>query len=232
MSTALVINEIGETKDRILILFQSYLVILSQNSNTNEFDFELKISFLNHSAQNTIQVKKATNLENLNAFYGGNLLGSSLINKYCFEMLNLESIPKPNSRLLIVCSSQYDMKMWLDLTSNILSKIQFNLNNKSLSALKSNQSMNNKQSNSNSNSNLSSKPNPCTSPITVSTSNTKQNLPHKVFCLRPHPPLIPHFQLPNDLPQTTSLDGSCTLKRFMYKKPKLSEPFGKCKLLK
>ena len=54
------------------------------------------------------------------------------------------------------------------------------------------------------------------------------NSNRKIFSMRPHPPLIPHFQLPTDSPQATSLDGSMTLKRFMYKKPKLCEPFGKC----
>lgn len=53
--------------------------------------------------------------------------------------------------------------------------------------------------------------------------------------MRPHPPLIPHFQLPTDLNTSTGVpnnkdqvgDTNQTLKRFMYKKPKLSEPFGK-----
>ncbi len=54
----------------------------------------------------------------------------------------------------------------------------------------------------------------------------------KIFSMRPHPPLIPHFQLPTDT-QPNNKDNPVeinqTLKRFMYKKAKLSEPFGKCK---
>jgi hypothetical protein len=69
----------------------------------------------------------------------------------------------------------------------------------------------------------------------------KQNT-FKMFCMRPHPPLMPHFQLPGDFQSSLGLSSSetasnnfnqnCggTLKRFMYKKPKLCEPFGKCKL--
>ncbi len=50
--------------------------------------------------------------------------------------------------------------------------------------------------------------------------------------MRPHPPLIPHFQLPTDVQANNKenpVETNQTLKRFMYKKAKLSEPFGKCK---
>lgn len=61
---------------------------------------------------------------------------------------------------------------------------------------------------------------------TPTTSNTTKSVSpsqtRKLFCIRPHPPLIPHFQLPNDN-ITTNIDGTTTLKRFMYKKPQLSE---------
>ena len=62
--------------------------------------------------------------------------------------------------------------------------------------------------------------------------------------MRPHPPLIPHFQLPNDmnnsnclhiLPQQSSVTAQNTVlmtdqiipKRFMYKTAKSSEDYGK-----
>lgn len=222
LSSALIINENGDLKDRILILFPTYLIILAQNSqNTNEFDFELKIPFVNQNTSSIIQLKKVSTLDTVNNSYGGNLTGSSrIVNKYCFELTGL-LLQSKLTRFLIVVSSHYDLKMWIDLISNILSKVQFSLNNKSLSTLKSLKTSS--TSNIQNGSIKLQQPNKCTSPLTVFTSNNQQR---KTFCLRPHPPLIPHFQLPNDIHQ--GLDSSSTLKRFMYKKPKLSEPHGKC----
>ena len=56
----------------------------------------------------------------------------------------------------------------------------------------------------------------------LNTNNCMRN--KKPFCLRPHAPLIPQFQLPNDA-LNQSQDRNSTIKRFIYKKT----DFGKCK---
>ena len=234
------------------MLMTNCLVILIQNLTKNEFDFEYKIPFLNPINNSLFQIKRVTNLETLNA-YGTNLI-SSLVNKYCFEFIgltlqtsfvnnqNTNSIPV--SRLLVSCSTQYDLRMWIDMVqniqsskrqpkgknsaSNIAASLKTASNNLLLSKQDSNLSLNKQLNNSNGklNSSACTNGNGCGN---VSIPGTR-NASAKSYSFRPHPPLIPHFQLPNDLPQNTSLDGTSTLKRFMYKKPKLTEPFGKCNL--
>lgn len=268
LSPVLLINENGEKDDRIMLLFQNYLVILSQNMFTHEFSFEFRIPFLSTNTNQALQIKKVTNFESLNNSYDGVLNGATPITNYCFELTSIQCLsptlnPNINSltRLLVVCNSSYDMKMWVDCISNLVSKVQFALNNKSLTRSKTpthHHSTTNNISSSNlakhqdqhkltltksplSNStNLQSqqqvKLNKSISPSTTfsnSLSNpqlvTSQQTGRRVFSLRPHPPLIPHFQLPQDAQSANSNDpNSLTLKRFMYKKPKLSEPFGKC----
>ena len=237
-------DEDGNRQDRILLLFPSCLVALSHEPNTpNEFNFESKIPLLNPANNAMIQIKKVPNVELLANKYAQVVADSIPGVKYCFElMLN------GSKSLLIVCGSHYDMKMWIDLTSNQLSKIQFSLNNKSL---KSSKDLLAHGSPSHSSSEPSHSPVvkqvPMTSPINVklpsngaSNKQLSNNLSNsnmvgqqrgtRTFSMRPHPPLIPHFQLPNDvtLSPNAPADSNSTLKRFMYKKAKLSEPFGKC----
>ena len=49
--------------------------------------------------------------------------------------------------------------------------------------------------------------------------------PNKHFSIRPHPPLIPLFQLPQD--QLSAETNSTLNKRFMYRKPKMFVSSGK-----
>lgn len=221
VASVLIINENGDKKDRIMLLFQNNnILFLAQNNSPNEFDFDYRIQLLNQTA-----VKRVNKLESLNTNYGGSLLDSTLINTYMFELTGFVTQSNTSTRLLIVCSTQYDMKMLMELISGLLGKIQLkncktSFSNKTTTPNKTGAEL--------SKQNSMTKGSGCTSPVTVLTQNTSMTQPaRKVFSIRPHPPLIPHFQLPNDLPQMTSLDGTTTLKRFMYKKPKLSEPFGK-----
>ena len=253
LSSVLIINEHGDKKDRILLLLSNCIVVLVQHLATNEYEFEFKIPFLNQN-NTLLQIRKVSSIDSILNVYGANLI-NSLVNKYCFELIgltlqtsygNLNSSTSVN-RLLISCSTQYDLKAWLDLvqhslnskklassvssaSKNSASNIQ-KLNNSVLSKQDSNLSLNKPLNTSNGKLNNSSISN---ANVTLNNNNTNnasfsaatQRMP-KTCAFRPHPPLIPHFQLPNDLPQNTSLDGSSTLKRFMYKKPKLTEPFGK-----
>ena len=193
------------------------------------FEFVDKIPFLtSNNTQLNIQIKKLTNAELIESTYLNTVNGSSNANsvetmsdtKYCFELI----ITSTSSRFLVICLTHYDIKMWIDLISNQISKFQFALNNKSLvsktiksPAIQSNNSIKKTAS--------------CKS-------NDNKSLPvRKHFTMRPHPALIPHFQLPNDVSSSsvhTSLQVLASnetgqVKRFMYKKAKLSEPFGKCK---
>lgn len=243
LSSVLTINEDGDRKDRILLLFPNSLVMLAQNSNRpNEFDFDKQINFLNVSTNSVVQIKKANSIDSINHSYGGNL-GDVISLKYCFELICSQT-----SRYLIICSTSYDLKMWLELISHLLSKAQFSLNNKSLKS--PGNLLNNSQSFKAGllTSPVSSKHNTGTSfkqltgnlsGSALNNSITSSSSKAKVFSLRPHPPLIPHFQLPNDVTLSPSIqanassnnnnsDNNQTIKRFMYKKAKLSEPFGKC----
>ncbi|CAF1022275.1 unnamed protein product [Brachionus calyciflorus] len=204
LSQAVIINENGEIKDRILILFPNNLIILSPTNTPNEFDFEYKIQFKNQSNSIVAQLRKVTNIETVKSSYGSNISSSNFINKYCFELIDVTIHSRlgsiQNGKFLIICSSMYDLKNWIDSITNIISRIQFKLNN-----LKKKIS--------------------CTSPIStqVSSNGSKTKI-KKIFCMRPHAPLIPHFQLPNDAPiVNNNLDSSSTQKRFMYKKPKSSD---------
>jgi hypothetical protein len=227
LSSVLIINESGDKKDRILILFPEYLVILSQNLNST-FEFVAKIPFIVNSQIN-IQIKKVNNIEIIDSIYSGKN-GQSLIDsisdcKYCFELI----VGVNTTRYLIVCSTSYDIKMWFDIISNQISKIQFALNNKSLNliATKAKEQLPMVKSPLQ---NSSFKK-------TIKPKNTSINPGvRKHFTMRPHPALIPHFQLPADVTnnnlnnsiQLLSSNDLGQMKRFMYKKAKLSEPFGKC----
>ena len=122
LSSVLTINEQGDRKDQILLLFSNSLVFLSQNSNRpNEFDFDKQIFFLNQTMNSVVQVKKLTSVDLLNSSYGSNLSDVALI-KYCFEL-----ILNPTNRYLIICSTNYDLKMWLELISHQLSNFNYSL---------------------------------------------------------------------------------------------------------
>lgn len=262
------LNESGEKKDRILLLFPNHLVILTQNLNST-FEFITKIPFLNSTnTQLNIQIKRVNNIEIIDSIYASSTNSSNLIesisgSKYCFELI----IGNNSSRLLIICSSHFDIKMWIELISNQLSKLQFALNNKSLTPSQSSCSSasnttsiatsitpnNNKTISREQMSPKSPTPNQqLTNSIkkvnqalkqqsaksnSTSSSSTNLNV-RKHFTMRPHPALIPHFQLPNDVPSNSMTNSLQVLaasnadlgqvKRFMYKKAKLSEPFGKC----
>ncbi len=227
LSSVLVVNESGDKKDRILILFSDHLVILSQSMNST-FEFVDNIPFLtSNNTQLNIQIKKLTNAELIESTYlnavNGNSNSVETISdtKYCFELI----ITSTSNRFLVICLTYYDIKMWIDLISNQISKFQFALNNKSLVS--------------------KSAKSPAIQPNnsikkTASCKSTEKNFPvRKHFTMRPHPALIPHFQLPNDVStssvhnslQVLASNESGQVKRFMYKKAKLSEPFGKCKIL-
>ena len=221
----LLINESGERKDRIMILFSCYLIILSQNLNKHDFDFEAKIPLQNGG--NFIQAKRVNNLELINSFYGGNLLDLISMSKYSFELAGF-SCSNPNfaNRLFIICSINYDLKMWLETIAHQINKIQSNKINIKPNQKTQDPVLSNSPSFKAGSQQKLSNSNKCLSP--------GSGHPRKAFSMRPHPPLIPHFQLPNDVStnnsqSNSSNDQGATLKRFMYKKPKLSEPFGKCK---
>lgn len=225
LSSVLIVNESGDKKERILILFPTYLVILEQNLNST-FEFVAKIPFLNQNNQLNIQIKRVNNIELIDSIYSGNstpsLIDSISGSKYCFELI----IGTNSTRFLIICSTNYDIKTWIELISNQISKYQFSLNNKSLITSKQSQAKS---------------PTPISQPNSAKKTNHSKNKNNtnlsvrKHFTMRPHPALIPHFQLPNDVPNNSLntsiqvLADSAQVKRFMYKKAKLSEPFGKCK---
>lgn len=207
LSSVLIIYENSDKKDRILILFPHHLIILSNTLNTTtntlEFSFECKISLINTG----IHVAKID--------------GSQYDCKYCFELTG-----PTLSRLVIVCSTNYDLKTWIELLTNITSKPQIIPQNtktqtpkyKDISATDSQKSFTKAGISSQS----------LTTQNSLTSSSITQSHPtRRLFCLRSHPPLIPHFQLPND---NANMDGTISLKRFMYKKPQLSEPSGKCTL--
>lgn len=191
------------------------------------FEFVAKHPFVLTSGVNSqinIQIKKFTNNELAESLYMSAITSSSSIEtisdtKYCFELILIST----STRFLVICLSHYDIKMWIDLISNQISKLQFALNNKSLlpKAIKSPAI----QPGNSMKKNVSNK------------SNEKNTSVRKHFTMRPHPALIPHFQLPNDVPtssvhnslQVLASSESGQVKRFMYKKAKLSEPFGKCR---
>ena len=290
LSSVLMVDENGEKKDRILILFPNCLILLEQNLNNYEFDFDRKIPFVSNQAilntgndatplspKNSASFKSSLlQLKRINSFDLPNNYGGITINKYCFELSN---IPPNSTRLLFICSSLYDFKSWIELLTGILGKLQFAYNNKSLAAIKAAQSIkqqttldstlslvggsngqlnsptlstmnisssvnktcstpvssvvagspNQNQLNSSQSSSTRSIPFSPThqpSPITAITSPIKSLNHRKVFSMRPHPPLIPHYQLPSDN-SNSSNNTNDTLKRFMYKKPKSIEPNAK-----
>lgn len=232
LSSVIMIDEAGERKDRILLLFANHLVLLSHSQNKqNEFDFDMQIPFVN-SEQVVIHCKKVANTETISKSYGSSKIDPESL-KYCFELVC------PNgSQFLIVCATNYDLKMIIELISNQLSKIQFSLNNKSLrsnvATIANSPSFKNSSLTSPVHSKQSStfaglSGNLSGSTLNNSLSITNSTTRTKTFSMRPHPPLIPHFQLPTDVQanKDNPTEANQTLKRFMYKKAKLSEPFGK-----
>lgn len=222
-------------------MFQNCLIILTQNSTNQEFYFEYKIPFVLKN-NSIIQFKKinVSNIEYINSHFGAGTNLQPFLTKYVFELsgLSLKIQSKMVDRVLIVCSSIYDFKSWTDLLTNCLTKL-----NKSITSHSHKQTsfrnITNATSNTSKQSDFASvnKENilnnklPTPPPPAISASNATSTLNlstnnRKVFSMRPHPALLPHFQLPNDSLQINVND--MTLKRFMYKKPKLSEPFGKC----
>ena len=108
ISSVLLVTDNGEKKDRVLILFQNNLAILSQDSKnlpnagllmSNELYFENKINLAN----NDLEVVRAD--------------GKYDNSKYCFELIGAGT---QQIRLAVICSSSYDWKMWIDLLTNIL----------------------------------------------------------------------------------------------------------------
>ncbi len=207
---------------------------MTQNTANQEFYFEYKIPFVLKN-NSIIQFKKinVSNIEYINNHFGAGVNLQPFLTKYVFELsgLSLKIHNKMIDRILIVCSSVYDFKSWTDLLTSCLTKL-----NKSISSHSHKQTSfrnitnaaNTKQSDFTSNMNKENI-NKLSTPPALSTSSATLNLSsnsRKVFSMRPHPALLPNFQLPNESLQISLND--MTLKRFMYKKPKLSEPFGKC----
>jgi hypothetical protein len=230
-----------------LTLFQNYLIILTQNSTNQEFYFEYKIPFV---VKNNliIQLKKinVSNIEYINNHFGAGANLQPFLTKYLFELsgLSLKIQNKMIDRVLIVCSSVYDFKSWTDLLTNCLTKLNksitshshkqtsfINITNATNTIKQSDFASINKENILMNNDNKLSTPPPSVLPASSATSTLNlSTTSRKVFSMRPHSALLPHFQLPNDSLQINLND--MTLKRFMHKKPKLSEPFGKCNLLK
>lgn len=215
LSQAVLVTETGEIRDRILLLISNHLVVLSPTKNSNEFDFDNRIFFINQDNKNTAQIRKITNIDSLKNVYGPNLDSSNFVNKYCFELNDITIQNRENfgrvGKLLVMCFTLYDLKNWIDLIAEIINKTQAGFN---YSSLKKSLSDSKKKSE---NSKLLN---------STSSVNPKKK---KIFCIRPHAPLIPHFQLPSDNQCLNNQDTSSTIKRFMYKKPKSSDA-GKCKL--
>ncbi len=258
LSSVLLINENGLIKDRILILFNNSMIVLAQNLNKpEEFDFELRIPFISNSSK-PIQLKRFTSIDSINMFYGSNLHNlNSFISKYTFELTDLELKPSHENqvinRLLVICSSSYDFKQWIELISTQLNKYQHqsqeqntlntttqlnNINTKSLnkhspqivagSEIQTKMSPSTSFNNQQNVSKLMSMQKSNISQGTSNNSNMSQNNQRakRVFSMRPHTALIPQFQLPNDSQQSS--DNNQTIKRFMYKKAKASQLCGKC----
>lgn len=235
LSPVLIINDSGERKDSILALFQNYLIVMTENLTNREFYFEYKIPFIvkNNNTASIIQLKKINinNIDYINSNFGGGSNLHPILSKFLFELsglsLKVHTSNKPIERLLIVCSTSYDFKMWIDLMTACLLKL-----NKTITS----NGTNNKQTTFRTITNSSNKQSDFAA-ITTSNTPSKQtsssvnltnlNVSRKVFSIRPHPPLLPHFQLPGDSQQISLNDSTQSLKRFMHKKPKLSEPFGK-----
>lgn len=119
LSSVLIISETGKRFDRIILLFPNHFILLSQNQNKpNEFDFESQIPFVSSTQthQRIIQMKKVTNFDMLSKGYGCGMIDPSSL-KYCLEMATTNG-----SRFLIVCSTNYDLKMLTELLANQLSK--------------------------------------------------------------------------------------------------------------
>lgn len=234
-------------------------MLLAQTTNKpNEFDFDIQIPFigLNPTGHSLVKLKKCSQIELLNKGYAANVIDPISI-KYCLELTCISG-----SQLLIICSTNYDYKMLFDLVSNQLDKIKFSLNNKSLKSSKDALSSTTPVSTTKLGNSPSFKSGgqPVNSPVhTKSNMNTPKHntsgnttnlnssllnnsmnssIRLKTFSMRPHPPLIPHFQLPTDVTLSPGVAGNASnassqsekdsIKRFMYKKAKLSEPFGKC----
>ena len=130
LSTVIIINETGERTDRILLIFTNHLILLAHNqSKPSEFDFDSQIPFVNTSqssqtglgqnnqaaAATMIQIKKVSNLDSISKSYGSSTIEPASL-KYCFELVCTNG-----SRYLVVCSTNYDLKMLIELISNQLS---------------------------------------------------------------------------------------------------------------
>ena len=251
LASVLLINEEGERKDRILLVFPNHFISLEQTPNKpNEFDFDIKIPFfgLNQTGHTLIKIKKCSQIELLNKGY------DPISIKYCLELTCISG-----NQLLIICSTNYDLKALFELVSNQLDKLKFSLNNKSLKSSKEAIAYTAPVSVAKVGNSPSFKAGPVNSPIHAKSHMTPKHstnanpnnsllnnsinnpLRLKTFSMRPHPPLIPHFQLPTDVtlsPGSSANPNSSNnqsdkdqIKRFMYKKAKLSEPFGKCNKL-
>jgi hypothetical protein len=61
----------------------------------------------------------------------------------------------------------------------------------------------------------------------MSNKNSSELPAIKRFSIRPHTPLIPLFQLPQDHSGATENNSSSTIKRFLYRKPKILLSTGK-----
>lgn len=215
VSAVLIVAENGVKHERIMMVFHnSYILFLQHSASPNEFDFDFRI-----------QIMPQTRLKIVNKTMHPNCHDSNAI-----EIADYRMQSNASTRLLIVCSTQFDMRMLVDLITGLRNNVQHQtLNSKNVT-------LNRKNSITSTNSKTSQTANTHVPLPALATKSNNANQPvkkkkKKKFSIRPHPPLIPHFQLPNDLPHNTSLDGTTTLKRFMYKNPQLSEPFGKCTFL-
>ncbi len=121
LSSVIIINENGERCDRILLLFANHLVLLSHSqTKPNEFDFDFQVPFVSSaqsSGHSLIHFRKITNPETLNKNYGSATIDQSSL-KYCLELTSTNG-----SSFLIICSTNYDLKMLIEIISNQLSKL-------------------------------------------------------------------------------------------------------------
>ncbi len=118
LCSVIIINENGERCDRILFLFSNNLVFLSHNqTKQNEFDFDFHLPYVTttQAGHTLIHLKKITNLDALNKHYGSSTIDPSSL-KYCLELTSTNG-----SSFLIICSTNYDLKMLIEIISNQLS---------------------------------------------------------------------------------------------------------------
>ena len=213
--------------------------------------------------QRPIQMRKlgAASIEWIKNKYGGGGGGNvsqltAALTKFMFELSDVTC--ETTSRLLVICSNSYDHQIWLEMIANRLALLR---NYPTTATAPSTDTEVAKSKESPTSKPAGGGGSVCLSPSKRSTHNTFVNSPthrqtlaaaatsqqppsqgaqrrannnNKVFSIRPHAPLVPHFQLSASSSACVTSVSACSdasiSKRFMYNKAKIADPMGKCAL--